>query len=108
MSYGLRCWDSNGNVIQEVTDRLTRVIQLVTVNTLEYDPATNTHNAPKIFNVTVSGTIYCILSLDQDPQSELVQQDGISLTLKPDIVIDQNNRTVKVSDIKGTLIIGVY
>lgn len=108
MSYGLRCWDSNGKLIQEVTDRLTRVIQLVTVNTLAYDPATNTHNTPKIFNVTVPGTIYCILSLDQDPQPELVQQDGVSLTLRPDIVINQGNRTVKVSDIKGTIIIGVY
>lgn len=52
MSYGLRCWDSKGNITLDITDRISRVTQYITI------PANSNSGTINVGNIAGSFWLY--------------------------------------------------
>lgn len=98
MTYGLKCWNAAGQPIQEVTDRLTRVIGTVT-------PAATAQGSTGTINISLPGNIFAYLCLTK-PAAEDTNVPNYPFNRL--LAIDNTARTIRYENINSPIVYGVY
>lgn len=98
MTYGLRCWNTKGQVIFEATDRLTRVIDTII-------PPNTAQGGSGTINVSESGNIFAYICLNQIAAEDSKIADYSFNRL---LSIDQSARTIRYENINSPIVYGVY